>query len=162
MGHKVSKTLDSYRAPFAYSVAGLPYQTGNYLAKTGVVVPSIAQAAGRGTVRLYSFRDLLALRVARDLRKAHLSLQRIRKCIVVLREQWNEDLATARLFTDGKEVYLARDEQKAIALLLQSGQVTWRACVDVGGAAAELRRLVAQEKPKKRANAAGVNRRKTA
>jgi len=140
----------------------MPYYTGDYLARTGVVVPSITSAYGHGTARLYSFLDLVTLRVVRELRKAHLSLQRVRRCVEVLHEQWDERLATARLLTDGKEVYLVRDEQKAIALLLQTGQVVWRACVDVGAAADDVRRLVAQEKSGKQSKVGRVNRRKAA
>jgi len=162
MGHRVPKHLKGYRAPVAYRIAGLPYYTGDYLARTGVVVPSIAEADGHGTARLYSFHDLVALRVVAELRKARLSLQRIRKSVAVLREQWCETLATARLLTNGKDAYLVCDEQKAVSLLMQPGQYGWRACVDVSSTAAEVRRLLAQEKPEKRANAAGVNRRKTA
>ena len=159
MGHQTPQGAGGYRAGVAFRVAGIDYQAGNYLAITGVVAPSIAEAAGKGTARLYSFTDLVALRVVGELRRAHLGLQRVRKCVELLHAEWHESLSTARLLTDGKDALLIRDEKQAVSLLLRPGQYTWRACVDVSGAAKEVRKSLAQEQRRKRNR--GAEKRKT-
>ena len=50
-------------------------------ARTKFIVPSIAEAQGTGTERRHSFSDLLALRVARELREAGVSTQKLRRVV---------------------------------------------------------------------------------
>ena len=51
-----------YRGPTACAAAGITYRQLDYWARTGLVEPGIRPAAGSGTQRLYSFRDVLVLR----------------------------------------------------------------------------------------------------
>ena len=50
-------------------------------------------ASGSGTQRLYSFRDIVVLKVVKRLLDAGVSLQNIRKAIETLRQRGVEDLA---------------------------------------------------------------------
>ena len=56
-----------YRGPTAYAAAGITYRQLDYWARTGLVEPSVREAAGSGTQRLYSFRDILVLKVVKKL-----------------------------------------------------------------------------------------------
>src|ERR1035438_6970559 len=65
---------EGYTAKQVTAITGVSYQTLNHWARTGLVEPSIAQAAGSGSERIYSFRDLIALKLAGELRKNGVSL----------------------------------------------------------------------------------------
>jgi DNA-binding transcriptional MerR regulator len=59
-------------------LAGCNYTFLNNLARTGLLAPSVQPAAGKGSNRLYSFSDVLALRAIRQLREAGFELQELR------------------------------------------------------------------------------------
>ena len=65
----------------ACHAAGITYRQLDYWARTGLVVPSVRDASGSGTQRLYSFRDLVVLKVVKRLLDAGVSLQNIRGAI---------------------------------------------------------------------------------
>ena len=52
-----------YRAPVAAGAARITYRQLDYWARTGLVEPSLRTAAGSGSVRLYTLRDILVLQV---------------------------------------------------------------------------------------------------
>lgn len=94
-----------YRGPVAHRVAGITYRQLDYWARTGLVVPSIRNAEGSGTQRLYSFRDILLLRVVKRFLDVGISLQQIRLAIEHLRERGVDDLTELTLVSDGFSVY---------------------------------------------------------
>ncbi|MCC2592866.1 MerR family transcriptional regulator [Tessaracoccus sp. OS52] len=94
-----------YRGPVAHRVAGITYRQLDYWARTGLVVPEIRQAGGSGTQRLYSFRDILLLRVVKRFLDVGISLQQIRVAIDHLRARGVEDLTEITLLSDGFSVY---------------------------------------------------------
>jgi DNA-binding transcriptional MerR regulator len=94
-----------YRGPIAHRVAGITYRQLDYWARTGLVVPSIRNAEGSGTQRLYSFRDILLLRVVKRFLDVGISLQQIRVAIDHLRARGIDDLTELTLVSDGFSVY---------------------------------------------------------
>ncbi len=94
-----------FRGPVAHRVAGITYRQLDYWARTGLVVPEIRQAGGSGTQRLYSFRDVLLLRVVKRFLDVGISLQQIRVAIEHLRARGVEDLTEITLLSDGFSVY---------------------------------------------------------
>jgi DNA-binding transcriptional MerR regulator len=110
-----------YRGVTACSVAGITYRQLDYWARTGLVVPSVRDASGSGTQRLYSFRDIVVLKVVKRLLDAGVSLQNIRKAIETLRQWGEDDLATMTLISDGTTVYECRSAEEVVDLL-QGGQ----------------------------------------
>ena len=67
-----------YRGPIACSAAGITYRQLDYWARTGLLQPSIRAARGSGSQRLYSFRDILVLKIVKKLLDAGVSLQQVR------------------------------------------------------------------------------------
>src|SRR4051812_24271925 len=63
----VDPDLVGSRAPTACAAAGITYRQLDYWARTGLVAPSVRSATGSGTQRLYSFRDILVLKVVKRL-----------------------------------------------------------------------------------------------
>ncbi|WP_433619167.1 MerR family transcriptional regulator [Dactylosporangium sp. CA-139114] len=110
-----------YRGPTACHAAGISYRQLDYWARTGLVVPSVRDASGSGSQRLYSFRDIVVLKVVKRLLDAGVSLQNIRKAIDTLRSRGVGDLAGITLISDGTTVYECRSPEEVVDLL-QGGQ----------------------------------------
>lgn len=131
-----------YRGPTASKAAGITYRQLDYWARTGLVVPSLRGADGSGTQRLYSFRDVLVLKVVKRLLDTGVSLQQIRSAVEHLRERGVEDLAQITLMSDGASVYECTSADEVIDLV-QGGQGVYGIAVgrvwrEVEGTLAEL------------------------
>jgi DNA-binding transcriptional MerR regulator len=110
-----------YRGPTAQKAAGITYRQLDYWARTGLVEPGVRPATGSGTQRLYSFRDILVLKVVKRLLDTGVSLQQIRAAVTHLRERGVEDLAQITLMSDGASVYECTSADEVIDLV-QGGQ----------------------------------------
>ena len=135
-------TTTGYRGPTACRAAGITYRQLDYWARTGLVEPSIRPATGSGTQRLYSFRDILVLKVVKRLLDTGVSLQQIRTAVGHLRERGVEDLAQITLMSDGASVYECTSADEVIDLV-QGGQGVFGIAVgrvwrEVEGSLAEL------------------------
>ena len=131
-----------YRGPTACSAAGITYRQLDYWARTGLVEPSVREASGSGTQRLYSFRDILVLKIVKKLLDAGISLQNIRTAISTLRDRGVADLAQITLMSDGTTVYECTSTDEVVDLL-QGGQAVFAIAVgrhvrDVEGTLAAL------------------------
>ena len=114
-------TTTGYRGPTACRAAGITYRQLDYWARTGLVEPTIRPATGSGTQRLYSFRDILVLKVVKRLLDTGVSLQQIRSAVGHLRERGVDDLAQITLMSDGASVYECTSADEVIDLV-QGGQ----------------------------------------
>ncbi|SBW23058.1 regulatory protein MerR [Candidatus Protofrankia californiensis] len=130
-----------YRGPTACAAAGITYRQLDYWARTGLVVPSVRGATGSGSQRLYSFRDVLVLRVVRKLLEAGVSLQNIRAAADCLRVRGIEDLAQVTLVSDGSTVYECTSDDQVIDLV-QGGQGVF--AIAVGRAVQDMRGQLSQ------------------
>ena len=110
-----------FRGPTACSAAGITYRQLDYWARTKLVEPTVRSATGSGTQRLYSFRDILLLKIIKRLLDAGVSLQQIRTAVEHLRERGTDDLTQVTLMSDGASVYECRSADEVIDLL-QGGQ----------------------------------------
>src|SRR5262249_23974402 len=97
-----------YRGGTAGHPVSISYPRLDYWARTGLATPSVRDASGSGTQRLYSFRDMVVLKVVKRLLDAGVSLQNIRKAIDALRSRGVNDLAEITLISDGTTVYECR------------------------------------------------------
>ncbi len=131
-----------YRGPTACAAAGITYRQLDYWARTGLVEPSVRPAHGSGTQRLYSFRDVVVLKIVKRFLDTGVSLQNIRTAVQHLRERGFRDLERMTLMSDGATVYECTSPDEVHALL-QGGQgifgiavgVVWR---DVESALSQL------------------------
>jgi len=110
-----------YRGPTACAAAGITYRQLDYWARTALVEPSVRAAHGSGSQRLYSFRDILVLKVVKRLLDTGISLQQIRAAVQHLRDRGTEDLAQVTLMSDGVSVYECTSADEVVDLL-QGGQ----------------------------------------
>lgn len=106
-----------YRGPTACGAAGVTYRQLDYWARTGLLEPSVRNPSGSGTQRLYSFRDILVLKIIKRLLDTGVSLQQIRVAVNALRERGVQDLARITLMSDGASVYECTSDDEVIDLV---------------------------------------------
>jgi len=117
-----------YRVPEVTRVVGISYRQLDYWARTGLVRPSIRDAGGSGTQRLYSFQDLLQLKVIKKLLDTGVELRRIRKAVEHLKAM-GESPHGVTLMSDGERIYEAATPEAVVDLLAQ-GQGVFAIAVD--------------------------------
>jgi DNA-binding transcriptional MerR regulator len=139
-----------YRGPTACAAAGITYRQLDYWARTDLVVPSVRSASGSGSQRLYSFKDILVLKVVKRLLDTGVSLQNIRNAVDHLRARGIDDLAQITLLSDGTTVYECTSSEEVVDLL-RGGQGVFG--IAVSGALRELVGSLAQL-PSERADGA--------
>ncbi len=110
-----------FRGPQVCVVVGITYRQLDYWARTDLVRPTLADAAGSGTQRLYSYRDLVELKVVKSLIDAGVSLQAARRAIDYLRENLEAELSSAHLVLQGPTSLLAYSGDEIVDLL-RNGQ----------------------------------------
>ena len=117
-----------YRAPQVKDIVGISYRQLDYWARTDLVRPSIRDAGGSGTQRLYSFRDLLSLRVVKQLLDAGVSLQKVRQAVEAIGDL-DEQPEGLNIMSDGKHIYAASSPEEVFDVL-QKGQGVFAIAVD--------------------------------
>jgi DNA-binding transcriptional MerR regulator len=150
---RADDAMIGYRGPTACSAAGITYRQLDYWARTELVVPTIRSASGSGSQRLYSFKDILVLKVVKRLLDTGVSLQNIRTAVDALRARGVDDLAQMTLLSDGTTVYECTSSEEVVDLL-RGGQGVFG--IAVSGALRELRGSLAQL-PGERADGAEVD-----
>ncbi|GAB4079275.1 MerR family transcriptional regulator [Modestobacter muralis] len=147
----IDSDVVGYRGPTACSAAGITYRQLDYWARTGLVAPSVRTATGSGTQRLYSFRDILVLKVVKRLLDTGVSLQNIRKAVDHLRTRGVKELSHITLLSDGATVYECTSAEEVVDLLA-GGQGVFG--IAVSGALRELSGELA-ELPAERVDGSG-------
>jgi DNA-binding transcriptional MerR regulator len=156
-----------YRGPTVSDLIGISYRQLDYWARTGLVTPSVRPAGGSGSHRLYSFGDLVELRIIKRLLDAGISLQRIREAIRYLRsESQGRPLTDVTLISDGQRIYACHSGEEVIDVLSHGqavfGIAVGRVWADTEGDVAHLpvekapeTRPPAQDEPERQRRAAG-------
>jgi len=108
---------EGFRGPQVCKIVGITYRQLDYWARTDLIRPSIADAKGSGTQRRYSYRDLVELKVIKNLLDAGVSLQLARKGIEYIRQNLGEDISSASLVMNGPKSVLARSDGEVIDLM---------------------------------------------
>jgi DNA-binding transcriptional MerR regulator len=114
--------IASLESPVVCTLAGVKPQTLDYWARTGLVVASVRSSAGRRIPRLWSVKDVVAVRAIKALRDAGCPLSKVRQVKRILEESWDQDLTTAVLFWDGRDVLAVRPWGEVESTLLRPGQ----------------------------------------
>ena len=105
----------------AATIVGITYRQLDYWARTDLIRPSLADASGSGSRRLYSYRDLLELRVIKSLLDAGIKLESVRTAFEYLRTHVDTDIASAHLVISGNDVILC-DGDQLIDVMRKGGQ----------------------------------------
>ncbi|MBI4685306.1 MAG: MerR family transcriptional regulator [Nitrospirae bacterium] len=109
-------------------ITGLSFRQIDYWDTTHFIKPTVSEASGYGSVRLYSFNDLIQLKVAKTLMDKGISLQKIRKAINYLKKNMpgiKKPLVELRFLTDGETIFVLTKDKKEIIDTLKSGQLVF-------------------------------------
>jgi DNA-binding transcriptional MerR regulator len=109
--------MEVFDSKSASRIAGVSLRQIQYWDESGFIRPSVKLADGRGTKRLYSFSDLVRLRVVKNLSEHGLSLKKIRRCIAHLGRSVTGASAlgeSLRYLTDGDRVFLLTSDKNKI------------------------------------------------
>jgi DNA-binding transcriptional MerR regulator len=117
-----------YRVPEVTKIVGISYRQLDYWARTGLVRPSVKDAQGSGTQRLYSFQDLAMLKLIKRMLDSGVNLQQIRRAMATLKDLKEPALGTT-LVSDGNRIYQV-ESPEAVVDLLASGQGVFAIAVD--------------------------------
>lgn len=112
-----------YGASAVLELIGISYRQLDHWARTGLVGSSVRPASGRGSRRVYSFQDLVALRVVSQLRETGVSVQTIRRAVAYLKHHAEQPLSTLNLVGHGKKVFTLTDDPTMLVEARDNGQV---------------------------------------
>lgn len=121
-----SAASDNYRSQDVCKLTGLTYKQLDYYDRTKFLSPSINKALGYGTKRMYSFNDMLKLKVVKNLLDAGVGLQKIRKTkkYLEMTGSGDDDFLKVTLISDGNTVFACYSDQEIIDTL-NSGQAVF-------------------------------------
>jgi DNA-binding transcriptional MerR regulator len=121
---------ETFATPLAARIARVTVDTLDNWRRRGTLVPSIASAPAP-TPRLYSFRDLVAIRVLVALRDGGIDPRGLRRVVEYLRKRKGltatEALASTVLITDGHDVYEVDENTSMVSALRRPGQAVFHA-----------------------------------
>jgi len=138
-----------FRGPTVCRTVGISYRQLDYWARTGLVTPSVRDADGSGSQRMYSFNDVVQLRVIKKLLDAGVSLPKIRRAVDYLRDELNMPIEDVTLVSDGKTIHACLSANEVVDLLA-GGQGVF--AIAVGKVYHELEGSIREfRKPEKRA-----------
>ena len=107
-----------YRGPTVTKLVGISYRQLDYWARTDLVTPSVRAADGSGSQRLYSFTDVVELRIIKRLLDAGVSLRQIRTALGYLRkESGGKPLTDVTLMSDGRRIYACHSGEEVVDVL---------------------------------------------
>lgn len=109
-------------------LVGLTQRQIDYWDRSHFIKPTVKEASGYGTGRLYAFTDIVQLKVAKTLKDKGVSLQKIRKSISYLKTHFpdmKKPLAEMRFLTDGETIFVLTKDNKAILDTLARGQLVF-------------------------------------
>jgi DNA-binding transcriptional MerR regulator len=109
--------MNTYDSKTASRIVGVSLRQLQYWDEQDFIRPSVKPAEGRGTKRLYSFHDLICLRVVKDLAHHGFTLQKIRRCLRPLKEnssQTEHPAESLKYLTDGEELFVITDDRQKI------------------------------------------------
>nr|WP_261779192.1 MerR family transcriptional regulator [Rhodococcus erythropolis] len=106
-----------FRVHVACEITNITYRQIDYWARTSLVAPSIRNATGSGSQRLYSFKDILVLKVVKSLLDAGISLRNSRLAAELIRSRDMRTLAQMTLISDGNAMYECMTHEDVIAVI---------------------------------------------
>ena len=147
----MAKVEAEFRGPQVCKIVGITYRQLDYWARTKLVEPGIKAAEGSGSQRLYSFTDIVHLKIIKNLLDAGVSLQQTRKAVDYLRYELNQPLEEVTILSDGASIYACKSRDEVIDLLARGqgvfGIAVGKVYEELQGSVASLteRREAAQE-----------------
>lgn len=109
--------MDCFGSKTVSCVVGVSLRQIQYWDEQGFIHPSIRSASGRGTKRVYSFSDLVKLKVVKNLSDHGLGVRRIRRCLLYLKNyspSGESPAPSLKYLTDGNKFFVLIDNRNKI------------------------------------------------
>ena len=122
---------DAFTSKQACYLSGCTSHQLRYWDKVGLVSPSIQSSHGKpGVPKLYSFRDIVSLKVIKTLLDNGMSIQRVRRAWRYLTRNGDlqDELSKTKIISDGETIYTIEDNEVFDALKL--GQLAFFETID--------------------------------
>lgn len=115
-----------YTGPEVCKITGISYRQLDHWTTSNLIQASIRNLKGSGFHRIYSFQDIIQIKLVNKLREAGVSLQKIRIALKnidsILGD--NINISDVSVFSDGKSIYVISDNDQMIDLL-KKGQAVF-------------------------------------
>ena len=125
--------MEGFTAHQASKFTGCTARQLRYWDQIGLIQPSVQSTGGRpGVPRMYSFRDLVAMRVVKSLLDGGMSLQRVRRAWEFLnrRAGLGQHLSDVKLVTDGQSIFKVCRRDGEVLDALREGQMAFFVAID--------------------------------
>jgi DNA-binding transcriptional MerR regulator len=115
-----------YTGPEVCKITGITYRQLDHWTTSNLIKASIRSLKGSGFHRIYSFQDIIQIKLVNKLREAGVSLQKIRLALTNMESVLGEDIniSDVSIFSDGKSIYVISDNDQMIDLL-KKGQAVF-------------------------------------
>ena len=130
---KSSTDTPAFDARRVKRIVGLSMYMIDYLDREEIIRPSIRRDPGRGKRRLYSFGDVVALRVAKRLLDGGISVARLKESLIELQRTYGRDFRSTPsdfFVTDGRKVFF-KSEKQVLGDLSRGGQLAFSFMIDL-------------------------------
>ena len=115
-----------YTGPEVCKITGITYRQLDHWTPSSLIKASIRNLKGSGFHRVYSFQDIIQIKLVNKLREAGVSLQKIRIALKNIKSILgdNINISDVSVFSDGKSIYVISDNDQMIDLL-KKGQAVF-------------------------------------
>ena len=115
-----------YTGPEVCKITGITYRQLDHWTTSSLINASIRNLKGSGFHRIYSFQDIIQIKLVNKLREAGVSLQKIRIALKNIQKVLGDDISISdvSVFSDSKSIYVISDNDQMIDLL-KKGQAVF-------------------------------------
>ena len=115
-----------YTGPEVCNITGISYRQLDHWTTTKLIYASVRNIKGSGFHRIYSFNDIILVKLVKKLRSAGVSLQKIRIALKNVNKILgkNSNISDVSIFSDGSSIYVLSDNDQMIDLL-KKGQAVF-------------------------------------
>ena len=98
-----------YTGPEVCNITGISYRQLDHWTTTKLIKASVRNLKGSGFHRIYSFNDIVLVKLVKKLRSAGISLQKIRIALKNVNNLLgkNSNISDVSIFSDGASIYLS-------------------------------------------------------
>ncbi len=115
-----------YTGPEVCKITDISYRQLDHWTTTKLINASVRNLKGSGFHRIYSFNDIVLVKLVKKLRSAGISLQKIRIALKNVNKILgkNSNISDVSIFSDGSSIYVLTDNDQMIDLL-KKGQAVF-------------------------------------
>ena len=115
-----------YTGPEVCKITGISYRQLDHWTTSKLVEASIRNIKGSGFHRIYSFNDIVLVKLVNKLRDAGISLQKIRIALSNVKSiiGQSKNISDVTIFSDGSSIYVITENDQMIDLL-KKGQAVF-------------------------------------